>query len=97
LQSTEQELLITPAIFWLDENRAHDREIIAKFKKYLPEQDTTGLEIKILKPVDAMKYTLERTRKGLRYNFSNRKCSERLFNRSVSDTRTWVQAQGCFQ
>ena len=55
----------TPAIFWLDENRAHDREIIAKVKKYLPEHDTTGLEIKILKPVDAMKYTLERTRKGL--------------------------------
>lgn len=55
----------TPAIFWLDENRAHDREIIAKIKKYLPEHDTTGLEIKILKPVDAMIYTLERTRKGL--------------------------------
>ena len=55
----------TPAIFWLDENRAHDREIISKVKKYLPEHDTTGLEIKILKPVDAMKYTLERTRKGL--------------------------------
>ena len=55
----------SPAIFWLDENRAHDREIIAKVKKYLPEHDTKGLEIKILKPVDAMKYTLERTRKGL--------------------------------
>lgn len=55
----------TPAIFWLDENRGHDKEIIAKVKKYLPENDTTGLEIKILKPVDAMKYTLERTRKGL--------------------------------
>ncbi|MDQ7816826.1 MAG: NADP-dependent isocitrate dehydrogenase [Melioribacteraceae bacterium] len=55
----------SPAIFWLDENRGHDKEIIAKVKKYLPEHDTTGLEIKILKPVDAMKYTLERTRKGL--------------------------------
>ncbi len=55
----------TPAIFWLDDNRAHDREIIAKINKYLPEHDTKGLEIKILKPVDAMKYTLERTRKGL--------------------------------
>lgn len=55
----------SPAIFWLDDNRAHDREIIAKVKKYLPEHDTTGLEIKILRPVDAMKYTLERTRKGL--------------------------------
>lgn len=55
----------SPAIFWLDENRAHDREIIAKVNKYLPEYDTNGLEIKILKPVDAMKYTLERVRKGL--------------------------------
>lgn len=55
----------TPAIFWLDENRGHDREIIAKVNKYLPLHDTTGLEIKILKPVEAMKYTLERTRKGL--------------------------------
>ena len=55
----------TPAIFWLDENRAHDREIITKVKKYLPEHDTKGLEIKILEPVNAMKYTLERTRKGL--------------------------------
>lgn len=55
----------TPAIFWLDENRAHDREIIAKIKKYLPEHNTEGLEIKILEPVEAMKYTLERTRKGL--------------------------------
>ena len=55
----------SPAIFWLDENRAHDREIIAKVKKYLPEHDIKGLEIKILKPVNAMKYTLARTRKGL--------------------------------
>ena len=55
----------TPAIFWLDENRAHDNQIIEKVKKYLPEHNTEGLEIKILKPVDAMKYTLERTRKGL--------------------------------
>ena len=55
----------SPAIFWLDENRAHDRAIIAKVKKYLPEHGTNGLEIRILKPVDAMKYTLEKTRKGL--------------------------------
>ena len=54
----------TRAFFWLDENRAHDREIIAKVKKYLPEHDIKGLEIKILKPVEVMKYTLERTRKG---------------------------------
>ena len=55
----------TPAIFWLDESRGHDAEIIKKVNQYLPEHDTTGLEIKIMKPVDAMKYTLERTRKGL--------------------------------
>ena len=55
----------TPAIFWLDENRGHDKQIISKVKKYLPEYDTAGLEIKILPPVEAMKYTLERTRKGL--------------------------------
>ncbi|AFN74647.1 isocitrate dehydrogenase, NADP-dependent [Melioribacter roseus P3M-2] len=55
----------TPAVFWLDENRAHDREIIAKVNKYLQEHDTSGLEIKIMKPTEAMKYTCERTRKGL--------------------------------
>jgi isocitrate dehydrogenase len=55
----------SPAIFWLDENRGHDREIIKKVNKYLPEHDTSGLDIQIMKPVDAMKFTLERTRKGL--------------------------------
>ncbi|MBX2975087.1 MAG: NADP-dependent isocitrate dehydrogenase [Ignavibacteriaceae bacterium] len=55
----------TPVIFWLDEERGHDREIINKVKQYLTEHDTANLEIKILKPVDAMKYTLERVRKGL--------------------------------
>ncbi len=53
-----------PAIFWLDRNRAHDRQVIAKVEKYLKEHDTSGLEIKILAPVDAMKLTLERVRKG---------------------------------
>lgn len=54
-----------PAVFWLDEKRGHDAEIIKKVKKYLPEHDTTGLEIHILAPVDAMKFTLKRVRKGL--------------------------------
>jgi len=54
----------TPAIFWLDECRGHDAEIIGKVKKYLHEHDTTGLTIEILSPVNAMNYTLERTRKG---------------------------------
>lgn len=55
----------TPAVFWLDENRAHDRELIKKVKEYLPLYQPDGLEILIKKPVDAMTYTLERTRKGL--------------------------------
>jgi isocitrate dehydrogenase len=55
----------SPAIFWHDENRAHDREIIKKINKYLPNYDTTGLEIHIMKPVDAMRFTLQRVRKGL--------------------------------
>lgn len=54
----------SPAIFWLDENRGHDAEIIKKVKAYLPEHNTAGLDIKILAPVEAMKYTLERVRKG---------------------------------
>lgn len=55
----------TPAVFWLDDKRAHDREIIAKVNKYLPEHDTAGLDIRILSPVEATKFTLERIRKGL--------------------------------
>lgn len=54
----------TPAIFWLDENRAHDREIIKKVEKYLANFDTTGLDIRILSPIDATKFSLERIRKG---------------------------------
>ncbi|WP_421944552.1 NADP-dependent isocitrate dehydrogenase [Pedobacter sp.] len=54
----------TPAVFWLDENRAHDSQIIAKVKKYLADHDTTGLDIRILAPVEATKFTLERIRKG---------------------------------
>ncbi len=57
-------LSATPAVFWLDENRAHDKEIIAKVNKYLPAHDTTGLDIRILAPIDATKFTLERIRKG---------------------------------
>jgi len=53
-----------PAIFWLDENRGHDAQIIAKVKKYLPDYDTTGLDIRIMKPVDAMRFSLERIRRG---------------------------------
>jgi len=55
----------TPAIFWLNENRGHDAEIIKKVKEYLKQENADGLEIKILSPDEAMKYTLERVRKGL--------------------------------
>jgi len=57
-------LSATPAVFWLDENRSHDSQIIAKVKKYLADHDTNGLDIEILAPVEATKYTLERIRKG---------------------------------
>ncbi len=53
-----------PAIFWLDRNRGHDRQVIAKVEKYLQEHDTKGLEIKILAPVEAIRLSLERIRKG---------------------------------
>ncbi|MFO1135424.1 MAG: NADP-dependent isocitrate dehydrogenase [Rhodoblastus sp.] len=54
----------TPAVFWLDKARGHDAQIIAKVEKYLKDQDTKGLDIRILSPVDAMKFSLERIRKG---------------------------------
>ncbi|MEP6262028.1 MAG: NADP-dependent isocitrate dehydrogenase [Gillisia sp.] len=53
-----------PTIFWLDENRAHDAEVIKKVKKYLEDHDTAGLEIKILSPEKATEYTLTRVKEG---------------------------------
>ncbi len=53
-----------PAIFWLDEDRAHDAELIKKVKVYLQDHDTEGLTIEIMKPVDAMRYSLKRIREG---------------------------------
>ncbi len=54
----------TPAVFWLDPQRAHDREIKAKVERYLKDHDTNGLDIRILSPVEAMQLSLERIRKG---------------------------------
>ena len=54
----------TPAIFWLDENRAHDAQLIAKVNTYLKDHDTTGLDIRILSPLKATLATLERTKAG---------------------------------
>ncbi|HEU0151789.1 MAG TPA: NADP-dependent isocitrate dehydrogenase, partial [Arenimonas sp.] len=54
----------TPAIFWLDAARAHDAQVIAKVERYLKDFDTTGLDLRILPPVEAMKVSLERIRAG---------------------------------
>ncbi|MCF2527460.1 NADP-dependent isocitrate dehydrogenase [Yinghuangia soli] len=54
----------SPAVFWLDEDRAHDAQLIAKVKAYLPEHDTEGLQIEILSPVKAIAFSLERIRRG---------------------------------
>lgn len=55
----------TPAVFWLDPQRSHDGVMIEKVQAYLKDHDTSGLDIRIMSPVEAMKFTLERTRKGL--------------------------------
>ena len=54
----------TPAVFWLDKNRAHDAQLIAKVEQYLPSHDTNGLDIRILSPEDAIEFSLERIQKG---------------------------------
>ena len=53
-----------PAIFWLDKNRAHDAELIKKVEQYLPQHDTTGLDIRVMAPIDAIKASAERSRAG---------------------------------
>ncbi len=55
----------TPAVFWLDENRAHDRELIKKVEAYLPEHDAEGLDIFIMAPIQATTFSLERIVQGL--------------------------------
>lgn len=55
----------TPAVFWLDEKRAHDAQVIAKVKQYLNDHDTNGLDLRILAPVEATKFSLKRIRAGL--------------------------------
>jgi len=54
----------TPAVFWLDQDRPHDAELIKKVNAYLPEHDTTGLDIRILSPEKATEFTLERVKEG---------------------------------
>lgn len=64
LAVTRARLSNTPAVFWLDPKRAHDRNIIAKVEQYLKDTDTSGLDIRILDPVAATKLSLERIRRG---------------------------------
>ncbi|HEU0282966.1 MAG TPA: NADP-dependent isocitrate dehydrogenase [Gallionella sp.] len=64
LAVTRARLSNTPAIFWLDKNRAHDAQIIAKVEKYLKDHDTSGLDIKIMEPAAACRASLERIRQG---------------------------------
>ncbi len=54
----------TPAVFWLDSNRAHDAELIKKVNTYLPQHDTSGLDIRILSPLEATNFTLKRIKEG---------------------------------
>jgi isocitrate dehydrogenase len=65
LAVSRAEITKNPVVFWLDKNRAHDEKIIEKVEKYLGEHNTSGLDIKIMHPDDAMKFSLERIRKGL--------------------------------
>lgn len=53
-----------PVVFWLDERRAHDAEIIGKLNACLPEHDTAGLDVRVMKPQDAMRFSLQRIRRG---------------------------------
>ena len=65
LAVTRARLTGNPAIFWLDKNRAHDANLIKKVEQYLPDHDTSGLEIRILAPVEAINYTLQRVKDGM--------------------------------
>ncbi len=64
LAVTRARLSDTPAVFWLDKNRAHDAELIKKVEAYLPEHDTSGLEIHIMSPADAATFSCERLKEG---------------------------------
>ena len=61
---TRARLTNTPAVFWLNEKRPHDAELIKKVKAYLPDHDTNGLELHIMSPKDATRFSLERTKQG---------------------------------
>jgi isocitrate dehydrogenase len=64
LAVTRARLSNTPAVFWLDKNRAHDAQIIAKVEKYLKDHDTSGLDIRVMTPEEAIQFSLDRIRAG---------------------------------
>ncbi|MBW3544142.1 MAG: NADP-dependent isocitrate dehydrogenase [Bacteroidetes bacterium] len=64
LAVTRARITQTPAVFWLDANRAHDQNLIQKVTRYLKDYDTQGLEIKIMSPVEAMRYSCQRAKEG---------------------------------
>ena len=64
LAVTRARLSGTPAVFWLDPKRAHDAQLIQKVERYLKDHDTGGLDIRVMSPVDATRFSLERIRKG---------------------------------
>lgn len=64
LAVTRARLSETPAVFWLDENRAHDREVMKKVNLYLKDHDTEGLDLRIMSPIEATKHSLARMRQG---------------------------------
>ena len=64
LAVSRSRLSSTPVVFWLDKNRAHDAQVIAKVNLYLKDHDTNGLDIQIMSPVDAMKHSLQRAKAG---------------------------------
>ncbi|HEX5364045.1 MAG TPA: NADP-dependent isocitrate dehydrogenase [Gallionella sp.] len=65
LAVTRARLSNTPAVFWLDKNRAHDAQIIRKVERYLKDHDTSGLDISIMTPEEAIQFSLDRIRAGL--------------------------------
>ncbi|MFN6944684.1 MAG: NADP-dependent isocitrate dehydrogenase, partial [Cytophagaceae bacterium] len=64
LAVTRARITNTPAIFWLDKNRAHDANLIKKVERYLKDHDTSGLDIRIMSPIEAMRFTCERAKSG---------------------------------
>jgi len=81
----------TPAVFWLDEKRAHDAQILIKVRKYLAQHDTTGLDLRILPPAEACKFTLERLKAG--HDLSHGQRPPRLPHRPLPDPRSRHERQ----